>query len=115
MISLNEDLSENITTEVVLLLSFKMNVKIIRVLWQLTGRTGGTIIEMYESAFSRSCISFFYCECLMNQDLFVSTGLRQPSAGSPLCLCSRLLLVIVFCFLPAVVVTLAVWGKKWKY
>lgn len=88
------------------------NVTIISVLWWLTGRTGGTIIEMYESAFSRSCISCLYCECLMNQDVFVITGLRQPSAGSTLCLCSRLLLVMVFCFLPAVVVTLAVWEKN---
>lgn len=44
----------------------------------------------------------------MKRDVFVITGLRQPSAGSPLCLCSRLLLVKVSSFLPVVVVTMAV-------
>lgn len=40
--------------------SYLRNVTIISVLWWLTGRTGDTIIEMYESAFSRSCISCLY-------------------------------------------------------
>lgn len=93
------------------IVSFLRNITIIVFSGGLPAEQEAQLLKCMKAPFPvyTSAVSIVSC---MNRDVFVITGLRQPSAGSPLCLCSWLLLVIVSSFLPVVVVTMAVWGEK---